>query len=141
MSSRGGPWVRSPRRLPAQPSSATVPSHGGPEAMNETPANGSGVRATSRARIAAAAITGTTIGWYDFFLFLGAMPLVFFPRPAPGDQLPALVLLGAGFVGRFAGGALFGHFGDRLGRRSTLVATLLTLGLPTAAIGLLPGQA
>jgi MFS family permease len=94
-----------------------------------------------RGRVVAAAIAGTTIGWYDFFLFLGVVPLVLFPRPTPADGLPTLVLLGAGFLGRLAGGALFGHVGDRLGRRATLVATLLTLGLPTAAIGLLPVRA
>jgi len=108
--------------------------------MVDSPGSVTGT-AVARGRIVAAAITGTTIGWYDFFLFLGAIPLVFFPRPAPADEVPTLVLLGAGFVGRLAGGALFGHFGDRLGRRSTLIATLVTLGLPTAAIGLLPGRA
>jgi hypothetical protein len=51
-----------------------------------------------------AAIAGTTIGWYDFFLFLGALPLVFFPRSTAADDVPALVLVGAGFIGRLAGG-------------------------------------
>jgi MFS family permease len=91
-----------------------------------------------RRRAIAGAMAGTSIAWYDFFLFVAAIPLVFFPHASPADALPMLGVLWSGFAGRLVGGALFGHLGDRRGRRSTLVATLLTMGLPTAAIGLLP---
>jgi MFS family permease len=89
---------------------------------------------------------GTAIEWYDFFLY-GTMatlvfPKVFFPT---SDQfvgtLLSLFTFLVGFIARPFGGALFGHLGDRIGRKSTLIATLLLMGISTLVIGLLPGYA
>lgn len=89
---------------------------------------------------------GTAIEWYDFFLY-GTMatlvfPQVFFPT---SDQfvgtLLSLFTFLVGFIARPFGGALFGHLGDRIGRKSTLIATLLLMGISTLVIGLLPGYA
>ena len=89
---------------------------------------------------------GTTIEWYDFFLY-GTMavlvfPKVFFPEsdPTVGTLLALLTFL-VGFIARPFGGALFGHFGDRVGRKTTLIATLLLMGISTLLIGFLPGYA
>src|SRR5437588_2850947 len=89
---------------------------------------------------------GTAIEWYDFFLY-GTMaalvfPKVFFPESVPliGTLLSLFTFL-VGFVARPFGGALFGHLGDRIGRKSTLIATLLLMGLSTLFIGFLPGYA
>ncbi|MGH3661918.1 MAG: MFS transporter [Micromonosporaceae bacterium] len=96
-------------------------------------------------RIAAASFVGTTIEWYDFFIFLTAASLVFnevfFPGVSPliGVMLGFLTH-GIGFVVRPLGATLFGHLGDRIGRKSTLVITLLSMGVSTFAIGLLPAH-
>ncbi len=89
---------------------------------------------------------GTAIEWYDFFLY-GTMatlvfPKVFFPQSnvVVGTLLSLFTFL-VGFIARPFGGALFGHFGDRVGRKSTLIATLLLMGLSTLIIGFLPGFA
>jgi len=89
---------------------------------------------------------GTAIEWYDFFLY-GTMaalvfPKVFFPGSDPivGTLLALLTFL-VGFIARPFGGALFGHFGDRVGRKTTLIATLLLMGISTLLIGFLPGYA
>jgi len=90
-----------------------------------------------------ASTIGTTIEWYDFFLYGTAAALVF-PRLFFPDFDPVTGLLlsfgtfTAGFVARPLGGVLFGHLGDRIGRKSTLVATLLLMGVSTFLIGLLP---
>ncbi len=93
-----------------------------------------------------ASTVGTTIEWYDFFLY-GVMAALVFPRlffpdldPFVGQILSFLTFT-AGFVARPLGGVVFGYLGDRIGRKSTLVATLLLMGLSTAAIGLLPTAA
>ena len=89
---------------------------------------------------------GTAIEWYDFFLYgtLSALvfPKVFFPESNPfvGTLLSLFTFL-VGFIARPFGGALFGHFGDRIGRKSTLIATLLLMGISTLLIGFLPGFA
>src|SRR5437588_12600505 len=89
---------------------------------------------------------GTAIEWYDFFLY-GTMstlvfPKVFFPASDPFvGTLLALFTFLVGFIARPFGGALFGHLGDKIGRKSTLVATLLLMGISTLIIGLLPGYA
>lgn len=89
---------------------------------------------------------GTAIEWYDFFLY-GTMatlvfPKVFFPESVPvvGTILSLFTFL-VGFIARPFGGALFGHLGDRIGRKSTLIATLLLMGISTLLIGFLPGYA
>src|SRR5436305_2470352 len=90
-----------------------------------------------------AGTVGTTIEWYDFFLY-GVMaalvfPRLFFPEADPFfGQILSFLTFTAGFVARPLGGVFFGSLGDRIGRKSTLVATLLLMGLSTVAIGLLP---
>jgi metabolite-proton symporter len=90
-----------------------------------------------------ASTVGTTIEWYDFFLY-GVMaalvfPALFFPGVDPfSGQILSFLTFTAGFVARPLGGVVFGYLGDRIGRKSTLVATLLLMGLSTTAIGLLP---
>lgn len=98
-----------------------------------------------RARIEAvvASTIGTTIEWYDFFLYGTAAALVFpklfFPEFVPAvGQILAFGTYGVGFLARPLGGAWFGYLGDRVGRKSTLVATLLLMGVSTVLIGLLP---
>jgi metabolite-proton symporter len=90
-----------------------------------------------------ASMAGTTIEWYDFFLYGTAAALVFnkifFPTLDPIlGTLAAFGTYGVGFIGRPMGGIIFGHFGDRIGRKSMLMATLLLMGLPSMAIGLIP---
>lgn len=90
-----------------------------------------------------ASTVGTTIEWYDFFLYGTAAALVFpelfFPRSDPlSGQLLAFGTFAVGFIGRPIGGMLFGYLGDRVGRKSTLVATLLLMGITTLIIGFLP---
>jgi metabolite-proton symporter len=93
-----------------------------------------------------ASTVGTTIEWYDFFLY-GVMaalvfPTLFFPEVDPFvGQILSFLTFTAGFVARPLGGVIFGYLGDRIGRKSTLVATLLLMGLSTVAIGLLPTAA
>jgi MFS transporter, MHS family, shikimate and dehydroshikimate transport protein len=99
----------------------------------------------SMKRVAAASLLGTTIEWYDFFIYITAASIVFnklfFPSYAPlVGTLLALSVSAVGFVARPVGGAIFGHFGDRVGRKSMLIATLLLMGLATFAIGLLPTE-
>jgi metabolite-proton symporter len=90
-----------------------------------------------------ASTIGTTIEWYDFFLYgLGAtlvFPRLFFPAQGPFvGQLLALGTFTVGFIARPLGGALFGYMGDRIGRKSTLVTTLLLMGVSTFLMGVLP---
>lgn len=93
-----------------------------------------------------ASSVGTTVEWYDFYLYGSAAALVF-PRLFFSDLDPALAQIlswltfYAGFLGRPLGAALFGHFGDRIGRKSLLVATMLLMGISTTAIGLVPSYA
>lgn len=95
------------------------------------------------ARVVAASFVGTAIEWYDFFLYGTAAALVFnrlfFPTVDPvAGTMAAFGTYAVGFVARPFGGVLFGHYGDRLGRKSALVATLALVGFSTFAIGLLP---
>lgn len=99
---------------------------------------------TPPARIAFASFIGTAIEFYDFYIYGMAAALVigpvFFPQSAPGVQsLNAFLTFGVAFLARPLGAALFGHFGDRIGRKTTLVASLLVMGVSTMLIGLLPG--
>ena len=93
-----------------------------------------------------ASTIGTAIEWYDFFLygFLAAtvFPKIFFPTLSPINGIfAAFSTYFVGFLARPIGGAFFGWFGDRVGRKSTLIATLLLMGIATALIGVLPGYA
>ena len=97
-------------------------------------------------KVALAAMAGSAIEWYDFFIYLTAAALVFGPLYFPGSSEVAGVLASfstaaVGFVARPIGGILFGHFGDRLGRKPTLVIALLTMGTATTLVGLLPTYA
>ncbi len=101
---------------------------------------------TSFRRILLASLVGTTIEFYDFYIYGTAAALVigqtFFPQSAPGAQaLNAFLTFGIAFLARPIGSVLFGHFGDRIGRKSTLVASMLVMGLSTTLIGVLPGYA
>jgi MFS family permease len=93
-----------------------------------------------------AATIGTTIEWYDFFIYGTAAGLVFgklyFPNSDPlTATLAAFGTYFIGFVGRPIGAAIFGHYGDRIGRKATLIATLLTMGIATFLIAFVPGYA
>jgi MFS family permease len=92
-----------------------------------------------------ASTVGTSIEWYDFFLFGTAaalvFPKVFFPNSSTYvGTLESFGTYAIGFFARPIGAAFFGHFGDRIGRKATLISTLLLMGLASAAIGLLPGN-
>lgn len=94
-------------------------------------------------RVVAASVIGATIEWYDFFLYGAVAGLVFnklyFPANDPFiSTLLAYTTFAIGFVARPLGGLIFGHLGDRIGRKSVLVATLLIMGVATVLIGLLP---
>ncbi len=94
-------------------------------------------------RVVLGSVVGTALEWYDFFIYGTAAALVFGPLFFPGSDpavgtLTAFATFGVGFVFRPLGGVLFGHIGDRLGRRATLVLTTFIMGLSTGLIGLLP---
>ena len=96
-----------------------------------------------RSRIVVASMIGTSIEFFDFYIYATAavlvFPVLFFPK---GDDTAALLssfaTFGLAFVARPIGSILFGHFGDRIGRKATLVGSLLTMGIATFVIGLLP---
>ncbi len=97
----------------------------------------------SVARVVAASFIGTTIEWYDFFLYGTAAALVFnrlfFPTLDPVvGTMASFGTYAVGFFARPVGGIVFGHFGDRMGRKSMLVTTLLLMGMATFLMGLLP---
>jgi MFS family permease len=93
----------------------------------------------SHVKVATASLIGTAIEWYDFFLYGTAAALIFnklfFPTfdPMVGTLL-AFATFGIGFVARPLGGLVFGHFGDRIGRKTMLYLTLLIMGVATAAV-------
>src|SRR6201995_2080930 len=94
-------------------------------------------------RIIVASFVGTAIEFYDFYVYGTAAAFVlgplFFPSNSPSAQLLAsFATFAIAFVARPIGSAIFGHFGDRIGRKTTLVAALLTMGISTVSIGLLP---
>lgn len=96
-----------------------------------------------RRRIIFASLVGTTIEFYDFYIYATAavsvFPLLFFPKTATGTELLAsMATFAVAFIARPVGSMLFGHFGDRLGRKVTLIGSLLTMGIATFCIGLLP---
>src|SRR5215472_7745893 len=95
-------------------------------------------------RAVIASTIGTTIEWYDFFLYSLASGLVFaklyFPKDDPlTGTLNAFAIYAVGFLARPVGAAIFGHYGDRIGRKSTLIITLLLMGIATFLVALVPG--
>ena len=101
---------------------------------------------SSSRRVIVASLVGTSLEWYDFFLYASAAALVFGKLFFPGfdpltGTLLAFTTYAVGFVARPLGGIVFGHFGDRVGRKSVLVATLLLMGGATFLIGVLPTHA
>jgi MFS family permease len=97
-------------------------------------------------RAVIASTVGTTIEWYDFLLYSVVTGLVFgklfFPKSDPlVGMLEAFAVYTVGFIARPIGAAIFGHFGDRIGRKAALIATLLITGLSTFAVGFVPGYA
>jgi MFS family permease len=120
----------------------TVPEyHGGAGTLAGPPQS-----ASARRRVLLAGAVGTAIEWYDFFIYGLIAPLIFdklfFPK---FDELTATLAVFAtfavGFLARPLGGLVFGHFGDRIGRRSVLLCTLLLMGFATMSMGLLPTYA
>ena len=96
-----------------------------------------------RRRILVASMAGTTIEFYDFYIYataaISVFPYLFFPKGNPTTALLAsLATFGLAFVARPVGSILFGHFGDRIGRKATLVSSLLLMGIATFVVGLLP---
>lgn len=110
---------------------------------NEAITGGAG---NSPRRVLFASLIGTTIEYFDFYVYATAavlvFPRLFFPAGDPASAtLQSLATFALAFFARPVGSALFGHFGDRIGRKATLVAALLTMGLSTVLIGLLPTYA
>src|SRR5436190_19078687 len=105
---------------------------------------GNNVRSVNTpAQVLFASLIGTTIEFFDFYIYATAavlvFPALFFPTSNPSAAtLASLATFGIAFLARPIGSAIFGHFGDRVGRKTTLVAALLTMGLSTVSIGLLP---
>ncbi len=110
--------------------------------MHSGPADETHLKSNIR-RVALTALTGTSIEWYDFFLYATAAALVF-PTAFFPDSTPTVGLIlsfttfSFGFIARPLGGILFGHFGDRIGRKRTLVIALMLMGVVSTMIGLLP---
>ena len=97
----------------------------------------------SRSRVIAASLVGTTVEFYDFYVYATAavlvFPSLFFPSASEtAGLLASFDVFGAAMVARPIGAAVFGHFGDKIGRKATLVASLLTMGIATFLIGVLP---
>ena len=99
-----------------------------------------------RRKVALTALAGTSIEWYDFFLY-GAAAALIFPTAFFGETTPntalilSLLTFAAGFIARPIGGIVFGHYGDRVGRKKTLVMALILMGVSSTLIGLLPTYA
>ncbi|MBV6818655.1 MHS family MFS transporter [Rahnella sp. PD12R] len=104
------------------------------------------VNQNSRGKVIVASLIGTAIEFFDFYIYATAavivFPHIFFPQGDPtAATLQSLATFAIAFIARPIGSALFGHFGDRVGRKVTLVASLLTMGVSTVVIGLLPTYA
>src|SRR5436190_23514470 len=100
-------------------------------------------KSTSMKRVALASYVGSTIEYYDFYIYGTAaalvFPKVFFPHLGPAmATVASMATFAAAFLSRPVGAAFFGHIGDRLGRKATLVATLLIMGVCTVAVGVVP---
>ncbi len=114
---------------------ATIENHAAPRAAINRPG-----------QVLFASLIGTTIEFFDFYIYATAavlvFPRLFFPKSDPASAvLASLATFAIAFIARPFGSALFGHFGDRIGRKATLVAALLTMGVSTVAIGALPTYA
>src|SRR5499426_3667352 len=119
-----------------------MPAH----ATDARPKGGQSNTAADARRVALASAIGTTVEWYDFFIYGTAAAVVFGPQFFPqvselAGTLAAFATFAIGFIARPLGGVVMGHFGDRLGRKFTLVWSLLLMGLSTCGIGLLPTYA
>src|SRR6201995_4738486 len=139
---------RGPRRLRpvGGPAGRDPPVVLPPEAAGQASAAADDERARNRqTRLAAvASVIGTSIEWYDFFLYGPAAaivcPSVFFPSSsAYAGTLESFAAYAVGFAARPVGAAIFGHWGDRIGRKATLIITLLMMGIASALVGVLPG--
>ena len=112
--------------------------------MNQTPEDTNSV--LNMRKVALTALAGTSIEWYDFFLY-GAAAALIFPTAFFGEVNPSTALIlslltfAAGFIARPIGGIIFGHFGDKIGRKKTLVIALILMGVASTLIGLLPTYA
>ena len=125
---------QAPNQTPGQTSQTF-----GPDSNQLTPAE----HQLQLRRAVIASTVGTAIEWYDFFLYSTVTGLVFAKLFFPHSDhwvgtLEAFAIYAVGFVARPIGAAIFGHYGDRIGRKSTLIATLLLMGLATAAVALVP---
>src|SRR5271168_4378978 len=129
-----------------RPAIAKIRSESGDEAMSSTGA-ASGLSQSEHSaelrKAVIAATVGTTIEWYDFFIYGTAaglvFPKLFFPNANPLTGI--LLSFGTyfvGFVGRPIGAAIFGHYGDRIGRKATLIATLMLMGIATFLVAFVP---
>src|SRR4051812_39646665 len=104
----------------------------------------SGVKPASMTRVVLTALAASSIEWYDFFIYGTAAALVFpklfFSHDLPPyiAQLASFSTFAVGFIARPIGGVIFGHFGDKYGRKRALVTAMLIMGLATTAVGLLP---
>ncbi|ARC57497.1 Inner membrane metabolite transport protein YhjE [Frondihabitans sp. 762G35] len=108
-----------------------------------TPTPDSTAPTNSRSRVIVASLIGTSIEFYDFYVYATAavlvFPALFFANADPTvELLSSFAVFGVAFVARPVGSIVFGHFGDRIGRKNTLIASLLTMGIATVLIGLLP---
>jgi metabolite-proton symporter len=126
----------------------------GPQSRSESPYNAMMSRkqpvverpVNTPGQVLFASLIGTTIEFFDFYIYATAavlvFPRLFFPASDPASAtLASLATFAIAFVARPIGSALFGHFGDRIGRKTTLVAALLTMGVSTVGIGILPTYA
>ena len=114
--------------------------------MSRQPPLGAGSATNRPATVLFASLIGTTIEFFDFYIYATAavlvFPKLFFPAADPAAAtLSSLATFAIAFFARPVGSAVFGHFGDRIGRKATLVAALLTMGVSTVLIGLLPTYA
>lgn len=114
------------------------------EAISVSPSPSTSAQVNSPARVLIASLIGTTIEFFDFYVYATAavivFPHLFFPSSDPTSALlQSLVTFSIAFFARPFGAVVFGHFGDKVGRKATLVAALMTMGLSTVVIGILPG--
>jgi metabolite-proton symporter len=112
--------------------------------VSPTPASSNSAQVKSPARVLIASLVGTTIEFFDFYVYATAavivFPHLFFPASDPSSaMLQSFATFSIAFFARPFGAVVFGHFGDRIGRKATLVAALMTMGLSTVLIGMLPG--